>query len=80
RPQEWTGFILPITVLVAVGVVAKANYSLWVAISKGQERFEPVSIATVISGVIMLALVVLATVFHAGLIAFVGIFTISCLT
>lgn len=80
RPKEWTGFILPITALVAIGVVAKANYSLWVAISKGQERFEPVSIATVISGVIMLTLVVLATVFQAGLLAFVGIFTISCLT
>ncbi|QNK01633.1 oligosaccharide flippase family protein [Dyella telluris] len=80
RPTEWGGFILPITLLVAVGVVAKANYSLWVAISKGQEKFEPVSIATVISGVIMLALVVLASIYHAGLIAFVGIFTISCLT
>src|ERR1700761_3878530 len=64
RPQEWTGFILPITVLVAIGVVAKANYSLLVAISKGQEHFEPVSIATVISGVIMLSLVALATWFH----------------
>lgn len=79
RPQEWAGFILPITALVAVGVVAKANYSLWVAVSKGQEKFEPVSIATVISGVIMLALVALASIVHAGLIAFVGIFTISCL-
>jgi len=80
RPQEWAGFILPITVLVAIGVVAKANYSLLVAISKGQEHFEPVSIATVISGVIMLALVGLATWFHAGLLAFVGIFAVSCLT
>jgi O-antigen/teichoic acid export membrane protein len=80
RPQEWTGFILPITVLVAIGVVAKANYSLLVAISKGQEHFEPVSIATVISGVIMLSLVALATWFHMGLLAFVGIFAISCLT
>lgn len=80
QPQEWAGFIVPISVLVAIGVVAKANYSLLVAISKGQERFEPVSIATVISGVIMLALVGLATWFRAGLLAFVGIFAISCLT
>ncbi|WP_081500586.1 oligosaccharide flippase family protein [Dyella japonica] len=80
RPQEWGSVMLPITVLVAIGVVAKSNYSLWVAISKGQEKFEPVSIATVISGVIMLALVVIASVLHAGLMAFVGIFTISCLT
>jgi len=80
QPQEWAGFVAPIAALVAIGVVAKANYSLLVAISKGQERFEPVSIATVISGVIMLSLVGLATWIHAGLIAFVGIFAISCLT
>lgn len=80
QPQEWAGFIVPISVLVAIGVVAKANYSLLVAISKGQERFEPVSIATVISGVIMLALVGLATWFRGGLLTFVGIFAISCLT
>lgn len=80
QPQEWAGFIVPISVLVAIGVVAKANYSLLVAISKGQEHFEPVSIATVISGVIMLALVGLATWFRGGLLTFVGIFAISCLT
>lgn len=80
KPDEWTGLVVPITVLVAIGVIAKANYGLWVAISKGQECFEPVSIATVVSGVIMLALVVLATIAHAGLLAFISIFTISCLT
>jgi len=80
QPQEWKGLVLPITALVGIGVVAKSNYGLLVAISKGQEQFAPVSIATVLSGVIMLALVIAASVSHAGLMAFVGIFTISCLT
>lgn len=79
QPQEWKGFILPVAVLVSIGVVAKSNYSLWVAISKGQEKFEPVSIATVTGGVFTLVFVVIAAIFHASLMTFVGLFTVSCL-
>lgn len=79
QPQEWKGLVLPITALVAIGVVAKSNYSLLVAISKGQEQFAPVSIATVLSGVLTLVLVIVASLCHAGLMAFVGIFAVSCL-
>jgi O-antigen/teichoic acid export membrane protein len=52
---------------------------MWVAIAKGQERFETEAIATVLAGIIGVGLVISATMARANLLAFVGIFTISCL-
>ncbi|WP_130618220.1 oligosaccharide flippase family protein [Dyella amyloliquefaciens] len=80
QPSEWKGLTVPITALVSIAVVAKANYSLLVAISKGQEHFEPVSIATVLTGAVTLTLVAVASWFHLGLLDFIAIFAISCLT
>jgi O-antigen/teichoic acid export membrane protein len=80
QPREWATFLWPVTALVAVSVVAKANYAMLVAIEKGQERFEPVSIATVLAGVVGVALVSAATLTHAGLVAFIGLFAVACLT
>lgn len=80
QPSEWKGLIVPIAALVVVAVVSKANYGLLVAISKGQEHFEPVSIATVLSGFVSLALVAVASWLHLGLLAFLAIFAVSCLT
>lgn len=77
RPDEWRSYLVPITLLVAVATVAKANFAMMVAIEKGQERFEPEAIATVLSGVIGIALVTAATLMHAGLLAFVAIFAVS---
>jgi O-antigen/teichoic acid export membrane protein len=79
QPQEWRTSLLPATVLVVIATVSKANYAMWVAIAKGQERFETEAIATVLSGVIGIALVLLAMFVHAGLLAFIGIFTVACL-
>ena len=80
QPNEWGQFMLPVIGIIAVSVVAKANYAMLVAIEKGQERFEPEAIATVLTGVIGIALVIGAAMVHAGLLAFIAIFAISCLT
>lgn len=80
RPGEWHALLLPVTALVIVAVVAKANYGMVVAIEKGQERFEPEAIATVATGVVTAALVLAAMLAHAGLLAFIAIFAISSLT
>jgi O-antigen/teichoic acid export membrane protein len=79
QPVEWDGFLLPIIGIIAISVVAKANYAMLVAIEKGQERFEPEAIATVLAGVFGVALVIGAALAHAGLLAFMAIFAISCL-
>jgi O-antigen/teichoic acid export membrane protein len=80
QPTEWHQFLLPVTVLVIIAVVAKANYGMLVAIEKGQEHFEPEAIATVLGGVVGIALVIAATLAHAGLLAFVALFAIASLT
>ena len=79
RPVEWRQSLWPITALVIVAVVAKANYAMLVAIEKGQERFEPVSIATVLAGVIGLGLIGAATAVHATMVAFFALFAVACL-
>lgn len=79
RPTEWSDLWLPVTALVAVAVVAKANYAMLVAIAKGQERFEPEAIATVLAGLIGVVLIIAATWLHAGLLAFVALFAVACL-
>jgi O-antigen/teichoic acid export membrane protein len=79
RPEEWQGYLLPVTVLVVIATLAKANYGMLVAIEKGQEHFEPEAIAVVGAGVIGLLLVIGATLAHAGLLAFVALFAVSSL-
>ena len=79
QPTEWGDFLLPVIGIVVVSVVAKANYAMLVAIEKGQERFEPEAIATVLAGVFGVVLVIGAALAHAGLLAFMAIFAISCL-
>jgi O-antigen/teichoic acid export membrane protein len=79
RPVEWRGSLWPITILVIVAVVSKANYAMLVAIEKGQESFEPVSIATVLAGVINVGLITAATVAHADMVAFFALFAVACL-
>ncbi|GAB2578924.1 oligosaccharide flippase family protein [Dyella jejuensis] len=79
RPVEWRQSLLPVTLLVIVAVVAKANYAMLVAIEKGQESFEPVSIATVLSGVIGVGLIGAATAVHAGMVTFFALFAVACL-
>ena len=79
RPNEWRQSLLPVMALVIVAVVAKANYAMLVAIEKGQESFEPVSIATVLSGVIGVGLIGAATAAHAGMVAFFALFAVACL-
>ena len=80
QPTEWNQFLLPIAGLVVIAVVAKASYGMLVAIEKGQERFEPEAIAVVAAGCIGVALVIGAATLHAGLLEFVAIFALSCLT
>lgn len=79
RPTEWGRLFLPVTGLVVVATVAKANYAMLVAIEKGQEHFEPEAIATVLAGIMGIALVIAATLAHAGLLAFIAIFVVACL-
>ncbi|SFW21270.1 oligosaccharide flippase family protein [Luteibacter sp. UNCMF366Tsu5.1] len=79
RPSEWEGSLLPVMALVVVAVVAKANYAMLVAIGKGQERFEPEAIATVVGGIVGMLLVLAAMLVHAGLVSFVALFTLACL-
>ena len=79
RPVEWRQSLLPVTVLVIVAVVAKANYAMLVAIEKGQESFEPVSIATVLAGVIGVGFISAATAVHAGMVSFFALFAVACL-
>lgn len=80
QPAEWHPFLLPETILVVIAVVAKANYSMSVAIEKGQERFEPEAIAKVITSCIGIALVTGAAMAHAGMLQFVAIFAAASLT
>lgn len=80
RPTEWHQFLFPVTALVTIAVVAKANYAMLVAIEKGQERFEPEAISIVLGGAIGVALIIAATLAHAGLLAFVAIFAVVSLT
>jgi O-antigen/teichoic acid export membrane protein len=79
RPSEWDHSLLPIMALVVVAVVAKANYAMQVAIAKGQERFEPEAVATVVGGVLGMLLVLAAMLMHAGLVDFVALFAVACL-
>jgi O-antigen/teichoic acid export membrane protein len=79
RPKEWHESLLPAASLVLIATASKANYAMRVAIAKGQERFETEAIATVVVGAIGVALVIVATVAKAGLLAFISIFTVSCL-
>jgi len=80
RPSEWDASLLPIMALVVVAVVAKANYAMLVAIGKGQERFEPEAIATVVAGIVGMLLVLTAMLLRAGLVTFVALFAVACLT
>ena len=80
QPAEWRPFLLPETILVVIAVAAKANYSMSVAIEKGQERFEPEAIAKVITSSIGIALVIGAATAHAGMLQFVAIFAVASLT
>ncbi|HUA82020.1 MAG TPA: oligosaccharide flippase family protein [Dyella sp.] len=79
RPSEWHQPLWPIIVLVIVAVVSKANYAMLVAIEKGQESFEPVSIATVLAGVINVGLISAATVAHTNMVSFFALFAVACL-
>jgi O-antigen/teichoic acid export membrane protein len=79
RPTEWHEYLLPVTALVIIAVAAKANFAMLVAIEKGQERFEPGAIATVVGGVIGIGLITAASLAHAGLLAFVAIFAVASL-
>lgn len=79
RPTEWSALLVPVTALVIVAVAAKANFSMLVAIEKGQERFEPGAIATVIGGVIGIVLITAATLVHGGLLAYIAIFAVASL-
>jgi O-antigen/teichoic acid export membrane protein len=78
-PAEWGMSLLPIMMLVVIAVVAKSNYAVLVAIGKGQERFEPEAIATVIGGIVGMVFVLGAMVMHADLITFVALFAVACL-
>jgi O-antigen/teichoic acid export membrane protein len=79
QPTEWHEFLLPVTALVSIAVAAKANFAMLVAIEKGQERFEPGAIATVVGGVIGIGLITAANLAHAGLLAFIAIFAVASL-
>ena len=79
QPSEWQGSVLAVMGLVVVAVVAKANYAMLVAIGKGQERFEPEAVATVIAGIVGMLLVLGALWLHAGLTTFVALFAVACL-
>ncbi|MDR6935552.1 oligosaccharide flippase family protein [Luteibacter sp. 3190] len=79
QPAEWDRSLLPVMGLVVVAVVAKANYAMLVAIGKGQERFEPEAVATVIGGILGMLLVLAAMVLHADLVSFVALFAVACL-
>lgn len=79
QPPEWQQLLLPVTALMIVAVVAKANYSMLVAIEKGQSHFEPEAIATVLAGLITVLLVIAAAWLHAGLLTFIAIFAVSSL-
>jgi O-antigen/teichoic acid export membrane protein len=78
-PSEWGASLLPIMALVVVAVVAKANYAMLVAIGKGQERFEPEAVATVVGGLLGMFFVLAAMLMHADLVAFVALFAVACL-
>jgi O-antigen/teichoic acid export membrane protein len=80
HPAEWKQFLLPVTVLVILAVVAKANYGMLVAIAKGQERFEPEAIATVLGGILGLALIIAATLFKVDLLGFIALFAVASLS
>ena len=80
RPTEWGPYLVPATAAIAVSVIAKASYAMLVAIEKGQERFEPEAIATVLAGILGLVLIIAAASVRAELLAFIAIFTVSCLT
>ncbi|MDF3981599.1 oligosaccharide flippase family protein [Luteibacter sp. PPL201] len=80
RPAEWGDDGLAVAALVAIAVVAKANYAMLVAIGKGQERFEPEAVATVVGGFASLLWVLVASMCHLGLLAFVALFAVACLT
>ena len=79
QPSEWQQFLLPVTVFVVIAVAAKANYFMLVAIEKGQERFEPAAISTVLTGVIGIGLIGSATLIHAPVIDFIALFAVACL-
>lgn len=79
HPAEWDRSLLPVVALVVIAVVAKANYAMLVAIGKGQERFEPEAVATVVGGVVGMLLVLAAMVLHAGLVDFVALFAVASL-
>lgn len=80
QPTEWDDLLLPMIGLIAVAVVAKANYGMLVAVAKGQERFEPEAIATVATGILGLPLIIGAALLHAGVLTFIAIFALASLT
>lgn len=79
QPSEWRSGLVPAVAMVVIATVSKANYAMRVAIAKGQERFEPEAIASVLSGAIAMVLVLLAAFLHASLLTFIAIFTVACL-
>lgn len=80
QPPEWQGHAWQVVPLVVIAVVTKANYAMMVAVAKGYERFEPEAIATVAGGVLAALLCLGALVTNAGLVDFVALFTVACLT
>lgn len=80
RPNEWRPFLPQVMLFVIIAVAAKANYFMMVAVEKGQERFEPASLSTVLSGVFGIGLIGAATLAHAPLIDFIALFAVACLT
>lgn len=79
QPEEWHTGLVPAAAMVVIATASKANYAMRVAIAKGQEHFEPEAIATVLGGLVGVGLVLAAMFLHAGLLAFIGLFTVACL-
>jgi O-antigen/teichoic acid export membrane protein len=80
QPDEWHGIVPQTIACIVIAVVAKANYAMLVAIAKGWHRFEPEAMATVLSGLLGVCLIALASFAKAGLPTFIAIFAISCLS
>ena len=79
QPDQWKPFLLPVMLSIAIAVAAKANYFMLVAIEKGQERFEPASISTVVSGLLGIGLIGAAALIRAPVIDFIALFAVACL-
>lgn len=79
QPSVWSPFLLSISVLVIVAVVARSGNFMLAAIQKGQEHFEPEAIAAVFTSVIGLILIIVAAIAGVGLLGFIGIYAVTSL-